>query len=110
MEPAMGEGNPGKAITPEFYALARKLTLAHGAMLLVDSIQAGLRATGMLSICDYPGFESLAFSMMSRAEGESIHKMPTGTLGVFDVDFQSAHGGAAALMRHWVRRKDVAAD
>jgi acetylornithine/succinyldiaminopimelate/putrescine aminotransferase len=59
MEPVMGEGDPGKAITPEFYALARRLTLAHGAMLLVDSIQAGLRATGMLSICDYPGFESL---------------------------------------------------
>jgi len=57
MEPVMGEGDPGKAITPEFYALARKLTLEHGALLLVDSIQAGLRAHGVLSICDYPGFE-----------------------------------------------------
>jgi acetylornithine/succinyldiaminopimelate/putrescine aminotransferase len=59
MEPVMGEGNPGLAITPEFYALARKLTRKHGAMLLIDSIQAGLRAHGVLSICDYPGFERL---------------------------------------------------
>ncbi|HEY7907020.1 MAG TPA: aminotransferase class III-fold pyridoxal phosphate-dependent enzyme [Wenzhouxiangella sp.] len=59
MEPVMGEGNPGAAITPEFYALARELTQAHGTVLLVDSIQAGLRATGTLSIVDYPGFETL---------------------------------------------------
>lgn len=59
MEPVMGEGNPGQAITPEFYARARELTKAHGALLLVDSIQAGLRAQGVLSICDYPGFEKL---------------------------------------------------
>ncbi len=59
LEPVMGEGNPGKAINAEFYLLARKLTREHGAMLLVDSIQAGLRAHGVLSICDYPGFEDL---------------------------------------------------
>jgi acetylornithine/succinyldiaminopimelate/putrescine aminotransferase len=59
MEPVMGEGNPGQAVTPEFYARARELTEAHGALLLVDSIQAGLRAQGVLSICDYPGFEDL---------------------------------------------------
>jgi acetylornithine/succinyldiaminopimelate/putrescine aminotransferase len=59
MEPVMGEGNPGRAVTPEFYALARKLTTRHGALLLVDSIQAGLRAHGVLSVCDYPGFEQL---------------------------------------------------
>lgn len=59
MEPVMGEGNPGAAITPAFYALARELTEAHGTVLLVDSIQAGLRATGALSIVDYPGFETL---------------------------------------------------
>jgi len=56
-EPVMGEGNPGMSITPEFYAEARNLTRAHGALMLVDSIQAGLRAHGMLSIVDYPGFE-----------------------------------------------------
>ena len=59
MEPVMGEGNPGQAITPEFYARARALTKAHGCLLLIDSIQAGLRAHGVLSICDYPGFEKL---------------------------------------------------
>lgn len=58
IEPVMGEGNPGMAITPEFYAEARKLTKEHGTMLLVDSIQAGLRAQGVLSIVDYPGFEN----------------------------------------------------
>lgn len=59
LEPVMGEGNPGLAITPEFYARARELTRKHGSLLLVDSIQAGLRAHGVLSICDYPGFETL---------------------------------------------------
>ena len=57
VEPVMGEGNPGMAITPEFYAEARRLTKAHGSLLLVDSIQAGLRAHGVLSIVDYPGFQ-----------------------------------------------------
>lgn len=58
IEPVMGEGDPGQSITPEFYALAHELTVAHGSLLLVDSIQAGLRAQGELSIVDYPGFES----------------------------------------------------
>lgn len=59
LEPVMGEGNPGRAVTPEFYAAARRLTREHGTLLLVDSIQAGLRAHGVLSIVDYPGFEGL---------------------------------------------------
>lgn len=59
LEPVMGEGNPGLAITPEFYAEARRLTKEHGSLMLVDSIQAGLRAHGVLSIVDYPGFEEL---------------------------------------------------
>ena len=59
MEPVMGEGNPGLAIEPDFYSRARKLTREHGAMLVVDSIQAGLRAHGVLSIVDYPGFREL---------------------------------------------------
>jgi acetylornithine/succinyldiaminopimelate/putrescine aminotransferase len=57
-EPVMGEGNPGLAITREFYDAAMELTREHGSLLLVDSIQAGLRAHGVLSILDYPGFES----------------------------------------------------
>lgn len=59
LEPVMGEGNPGLATTPSFFAAARELTAAMGSMLVVDSIQAGLRATGCLSITDYPGFEKL---------------------------------------------------
>ncbi|MCB9693410.1 MAG: aminotransferase class III-fold pyridoxal phosphate-dependent enzyme [Alphaproteobacteria bacterium] len=57
IEPVMGEGNPGRAMSRAFYDAARRLTRAHGSMLLIDSIQAGLRATGDLSIVDYPGFE-----------------------------------------------------
>jgi acetylornithine/succinyldiaminopimelate/putrescine aminotransferase len=60
LEPVMGEGDPGRAVTPEFYSAARELTQAHGSLFLVDSIQAGLRAHGVLSIVDYPGFEKLA--------------------------------------------------
>lgn len=59
LEPVMGEGDPGRAVTPEFYAAACELTRAHGSLLLVDSIQAGIRAQGVLSIVDYPGFEKL---------------------------------------------------
>ena len=57
IEPVQGEGNPGQCVTREFYDEARRLTLEHGSMLLVDSIQAGLRGQGCLSIVDYPGFE-----------------------------------------------------
>jgi acetylornithine/succinyldiaminopimelate/putrescine aminotransferase len=59
LEGVMGEGNPGSALTPEFYALARELSLKHGSILVVDSVQAGLRTTGNLSIVDYDGFEDL---------------------------------------------------
>lgn len=59
MEPVMGEGNPGLAITPEFYAAVRRLTREHDAFLIIDSIQAGLRVQGVLSIFDYPGFEDV---------------------------------------------------
>ena len=57
LEPVMGEGDPGRGVPVDFYNLARQLTRDHGSLLLVDSIQAGLRATGYLSIVDYPGFE-----------------------------------------------------
>jgi acetylornithine/succinyldiaminopimelate/putrescine aminotransferase len=59
LEPVMGEGGPGRAVTAEFYKAARELTSAHGSLLLIDSIQAGLRAHGVLSFVDYPGFEGL---------------------------------------------------
>jgi acetylornithine/succinyldiaminopimelate/putrescine aminotransferase len=59
LEPVMGEGDPGRSVPREFYDAARELTRAHGTVLLVDSIQAGLRAQGVLSIVDYPGFEGI---------------------------------------------------
>lgn len=59
MEPVMGEGNPGLAATPQFFSRARELTKKMGTLLIVDSIQAGIRAHGCLSVCDYPGFEEI---------------------------------------------------
>ena len=57
MEPIQGEGSPGQCITREFYDEARRLTKEHGSLLLVDSIQAGLRGQGCLSVVDYDGFQ-----------------------------------------------------
>jgi len=83
MEPVMGEGNPGNAITPEFYALARKLSAKHRSMLLIDSIQAGLRAHGVLSIVDYPGFETLdAPDMESYSKALNAGQYPLSVLGL----------------------------
>lgn len=59
LEPVMGEGDPGRAVPAAFYQVARELTREHGALLLVDSIQAALRVHGTLSFVDYPGFEQL---------------------------------------------------
>ncbi len=58
VEPVMGEGIPGLALTREYYDAARMLTREMGSLLVVDSIQAALRAQGCLSIVDYPGFET----------------------------------------------------
>ncbi len=57
IEPVMGEGRPGHPLERAFYDAARALSQAHGSMLIIDSIQAGIRATGCLSLVDYPGFE-----------------------------------------------------
>ncbi|OOS24489.1 aminotransferase class III-fold pyridoxal phosphate-dependent enzyme [Moraxella pluranimalium] len=59
MEPVMGEGNPGRSVPRAFYDAARALTREHGSLLLIDSIQAGLRTTGYLSIVDSPEFEGI---------------------------------------------------
>jgi len=70
LEGVMGEGNPGLALSPEFYMAARELTTKYDAALCIDSIQAGMRTTGNLSICDYPGFEKLPapdFEVYSKA-------------------------------------------
>lgn len=54
-----GEGDPGRAVSREFYQRARSITDEKGALLVVDSVQAGIRAHGVLSIVDYPGFQDL---------------------------------------------------
>ena len=85
MEPVMGEGNPGMAITPEFYAAARELTENNGTLFLIDSIQAGLRTQGCLSICDYPGFENLpAPDMETYSKAMNAGHYPMSVLAMND--------------------------
>jgi acetylornithine/succinyldiaminopimelate/putrescine aminotransferase len=85
LEPVMGEGDPGRALTPDFYAAARELTREHGTLLLVDSIQAGLRAHGVLSIVDYPGFESMeAPDMETFSKALNAGQYPLSVLAVTD--------------------------
>jgi len=95
MEPVMGEGNPGQAVTPEFYRRARELTEQHGCLFLVDSIQAGLRAHGVLSIVDYPGFQELPPPDM-----ETYSKALNA--GQFPLSVLAMSGRAATLYRHGV--------
>lgn len=83
LEPVMGEGDPGRSLPPAFYAAARELTRAHGCLLLVDSIQAGLRAHGVLSIVDYPGFEGLdAPDMETYSKALNAAQYPLSVLAV----------------------------
>jgi acetylornithine/succinyldiaminopimelate/putrescine aminotransferase len=85
MEPVMGEGNPGLAIEPAFYQRARELTREHGSMFVVDSIQAGLRAQGLLSITDYPGFRDLdAPDMESYSKALNAGQYPLSVLALSD--------------------------
>lgn len=57
MEPVMGEGNPGILLTNEFYKYAREITKNNNTNLIIDSVQAGLRTTGYLSVVDYPNLK-----------------------------------------------------
>ncbi|HSM12190.1 MAG TPA: aminotransferase class III-fold pyridoxal phosphate-dependent enzyme, partial [Lysobacter sp.] len=83
LELVMGEGDPGRALPVAFYAAARELTQAHGSLLLVDSIQAGLRAHGVLSIVDYPGFEGLdAPDMETFSKALNAGQYPLSVLAV----------------------------
>jgi acetylornithine/succinyldiaminopimelate/putrescine aminotransferase len=95
MEPVMGEGNPGQAVSPEFYVRARELTEKHGCLFLVDSIQAGLRAHGVLSIVDYPGFRELPPpDMETYSKALNAGQYPLSVLAMC--------GRAATLYRHGV--------
>lgn len=85
LEPVMGEGDPGRGVPPAFYAAARELTRNHGSLLLVDSIQAGLRAHGVLSIIDYPGFEGMdAPDMETYSKALNAGQYPLSVLAVGD--------------------------
>jgi len=83
LEPVMGEGDPGRALPPAFYTAARELTRSHGSLLLVDSIQAGLRAHGVLSLVDYPGFEGVdAPDMETYSKALNAAQYPLSVLAV----------------------------
>ncbi len=83
LEPVMGEGDPGRNVPVDFYRAARELTRAHGSLLLVDSIQAGLRAHGVLSIVDYPGFEDVeAPDMETYSKALNAGQYPLSVLAV----------------------------
>ncbi|MBL0164178.1 MAG: aminotransferase class III-fold pyridoxal phosphate-dependent enzyme [Xanthomonadales bacterium] len=83
LEPVMGEGDPGRAVTVDFYKAARELTKAHGSLLLIDSIQAGLRAHGVLSFVDYPGFEGVeAPDMETYSKALNAGQYPLSVLAV----------------------------
>ena len=83
LEPVMGEGDPGRSVPRAFYDLARELTKSHGSLLLIDSIQAGLRAQGTLSIVDYPGFEGIeAPDMETYSKALNAGQYPLSVLAV----------------------------
>ncbi|HNA97923.1 MAG TPA: aminotransferase class III-fold pyridoxal phosphate-dependent enzyme [Marmoricola sp.] len=92
MEPVMGEGNPGYAITKEFYDAARELTLEHGSLLLIDSVQAGLRTHGVLSVVDHPqlaGSEPPDIESYSKALNGGQYPLSVIALGPRAVDAYS---------------------
>lgn len=83
MEPVMGEGNPGRAVPAAFYAAARELTKKHHTLLLMDSIQAGIRTTGHLSVVDFPGYEGLeAPDMETYSKALNAGQYPLSVLAV----------------------------
>ncbi len=85
LEPVMGEGNPGESLSPAYYQLARQLSAERGTILLVDSIQAGLRAHGVLSIVDYPGFQDLpAPDMETYSKALNAGQFPLSVLAMSD--------------------------
>ncbi len=83
MEPVMGEGNPGRAVPRAFYAAALELTRKHHTLLLMDSIQAGIRATSHLSVVDYPEFAGLeAPDMETYSKALNAGQYPLSVLAV----------------------------
>ena len=78
MEPVMGEGRPGIALNPEFYKLARQQTHELKSVLLIDSVQAGIRTNGCLSVVDYPslkGCEAPDMEVFSKAINSGMYPL-----------------------------------
>lgn len=85
IEPVQGEGNPGSCVERSFYDAARRLTLEHGSMLLVDSIQAGIRGQGCLSIIDYDGFQDAECpDLETWSKALNAGQFPLSVLGLND--------------------------
>ena len=85
IEPIQGEGNPGMCVTREFYDTARRLTKQHDSMLLVDSIQAGIRGQGCLSVIDYDGFQNAEVpDMETWSKAINAGQYPLSVLGMND--------------------------
>ena len=83
IEPVQGEGNPGECVSREFYDEARRLTLEHGTLLLIDSIQAGFRGQGVLSVTDYEGFEDcIAPDLETWSKALNAGQYPLSVLGL----------------------------
>ena len=83
IEPIQGEGNPGMCVTREFYDVARRLTNEHDSMLLVDSIQAGIRGQGCLSVIDYDGFQDAEVpDMETWSKAINAGQYPLSVLGM----------------------------
>jgi acetylornithine/succinyldiaminopimelate/putrescine aminotransferase len=110
MEPVMGEGNPGMPIEPAFYSRARELTREHGTVFVIDSIQAGLRTTGVLSIVDYPGFEELdAPDVESYSKALNAGQYPLSVLALSEaVTSTYRHGLYGNTMTSNPRALDIA--
>ena len=85
IEPIQGEGNPGLCVSREFYDAARKLTKEYDSMLLVDSIQAGIRGQGCLSVIDYDGFQDAEVpDMETWSKAINAGQYPLSVLGMND--------------------------
>ena len=83
IEPIQGEGNPGLCVTREFYDTARRLTKEYDSMLLVDSIQAGIRGQGCLSVIDYDGFQDAEVpDMETWSKAINAGQYPLSVLGM----------------------------
>ena len=80
VEPVMHEQQPGISLTPEYYRHIRETTSKLGSLLLVNSVQAGIRCYGHLSIVDFPGFQFFDapdMEILSKAMTAGLYPMST---------------------------------